>query len=129
LPQGLAVVACWKADYRFTRRHVIYDAGFSANFHTVSNYYMIFNRALTPHHNAVAQGYGPGQTALAGHYNGSTEPAIVSDMHEIIELGTVTDRRCTELTPVDAAACPDLNAVADRNRADVRYLHEAPSVG
>src|SRR5579871_1763598 len=48
------------------------------------------------------------------------DAAIVADMHQIVELGSVANRRDAERGAIDTGICADFDIVADFHPADLR---------
>src|SRR5690606_34570284 len=53
----------------------------------------------------------------------STDPIVVPDLHQIIDLGAVADHRAANRAPVDRGVAPDLDIVAENASPD---LWQAP---
>jgi hypothetical protein len=52
----------------------------------------------------------------------------MADLHKVVYFGTVADLCGTELTPVNATTCANLNAVPNLNRTDLWDLDQALSI-
>ena len=47
---------------------------------------------------------------------------VVSNLHQIVDLGSAADSRSAELGPIDAGARADLHIILDYNRSDLWNL-------
>src|SRR5579863_5506089 len=66
-----------------------------------------------------------GQTRMSCDCDAASNAAVVTDLHEIIDLRAVTDSRCTGLRTIDTAVGADFDVVAENDRSDLRDLHPA----
>src|SRR6185437_5224701 len=74
------------------------------------------------HHDAVFKHSGPGQTRHSRDEAVPPDPAIVPDLHEIIDLGALADHRVAQGPPIDGGIGADLDPVLDDDPAKLRNL-------
>ena len=123
------MLPCRNAGIFFIRRDRLENRGLGIYDDIVADTHMVCHAHLPAQHHVITQPCRPGDAALSHDDTVLADPHIVSDMHEIVQLRAITNRRGTELSSVDTGACPELNAIADRSRTDVRNLDETPPIG
>src|SRR5262249_39443236 len=110
------------SEQALARRHVFGNPGFGANGDPVTNMNVTHNAYLAGDHHIVASAAGAGNAHLADQQIVSADPAVVSDLHEIIDLRSFADPRGLERAAVDGRAGADLHVVADLDVAELWHL-------
>src|SRR6185369_15370083 len=68
---------------------------------------------LPADHRVVFHHHAARESGLGRHNYVAPDAAIVADMHQVVELGPITDRRHTQRRAIDTGIRTDLHAVAN----------------
>ncbi len=114
-PDGLACRHFLKAENAAFRAHDCFrcNLGFFARSH------------LTADHSIVANGNSARESGLSSDDDVISNIAVVSDMYQVVELGSSTNPGCAQGRAINAAICSDLDVVLNVNSADLWKLFVA----
>jgi hypothetical protein len=113
---------CWRSKNFFTGRDIPHDTGFCAHLAPITKMDMASDTNLSCHYYIISSRAGACDSNLADDQVVGTNLAVVSDLNEVINLGTRSDTGSLESASVDGGAGSDFNIVANFHAAKLRYL-------
>src|SRR5262245_61493752 len=71
------------------------------------------------HEHAVLQNRRPGDAGQSCDQAVASDPTVVPDLHEVIDLGALTDHRVAQSAAIDCRVGTDLDAVLNDDAAEL----------
>src|SRR5438094_696332 len=81
---------------------------------------MLANSNLPAEDDVVLNGDAAGEPGLRRDDNVFSDAAVVSDVHEIVDLGAASDARFIQRSAVDGRVGPDFHVIFDHQFSDLR---------
>src|SRR4051794_37774244 len=82
----------------------------------------ITNSDLPSDDSVIADHNSTGEAGLCGYDDMTSNPAVMSDVDHVVELGTVPDTGYSQSGSVYAGICSDLHVTTQSDAADLREL-------
>src|SRR5262249_48907656 len=111
-------------SHNFRRQHTAPRPQHSARLNTC----FISDTNLPANYGIVAHDYAAGETGLRRDDDVLTDPAVVSDVYHVIELGAFADLGYTQCRPINAGIGADLAVSSDFDAPDLWELVPAIAI-
>ena len=103
----------WMPAKGSTRRDVAKDGALGCDARAISDHQMIRDPHMAGENDVVANSRTAGDTD-AGHDQASlTDPDVMPDLHQVVQLGAPADHGVVDAAPVDAGIRPHLDLVLE----------------
>src|SRR2546425_6465980 len=119
---GLDQRARRRAEHLLARRDVAGEAGLRGDDGAVTDREMVGDAHLSGEHDTPADPARPGDPYLGDDDRVLADLDVVTDLHEVVDLGPPADDRLPQGGTVDGRVGADLDVVLDQHGADLRDL-------
>ncbi len=109
----------------FAGRHVLEDRRRGADLGARADRQVIGHAGLAAERDSVAHRRAAGNAREGGGDAVATEPDVVGDMDEIVDLGVLADRRIAKSAPIHAAVGADRHPVLQDHPPQLRQVDDA----
>ena len=106
-------------DERALIEYVTSRRWYGAKSRTVADVHVIAQAGLAANHDVVAGRRAAGDANLGANNIVLSDATVVSDLNQVIDLGTLTDRSCAVRAAVDRRGSTDFHFVADSHVAQL----------
>ena len=116
-----------RARHLLTLRHVVEHRRLAADARPVTDGDAVRDSRLPGEDDAVADGRAARDAGLAAQDTRPSDAHVVTDLHQVVDLGARSDARLVERRAVDRRVGADLDVVLEHGDADLRHLEVAPA--
>jgi len=107
--------------------NVGHHSGLGSKYRTLADRYMVGNADLTGQHGEVGNCRAAGDTDLRDNQAMAADRNVVSDLHEIVDLGSLTDDRVAGGAAVDRGIGANFDLILDNHAPGLRnFLMAVP---
>ena len=109
--------------------NVGHHSGLGSKYRTLTDRHMVGNADLTGQHGEVANCHAAGDTDLRDNQAMAADRNVVSDLHEIVDLGSLTDDRVAGGAAVDRGTGANFDLMLDNHAPGLRNFLMAVARG
>src|SRR6202043_1161651 len=113
---------CRIADDARLGGNIRYDSGAASKHGTVADREMVADAHLPAHHDVIPDIDAAGYAGLRDDHAVPPDAAVVSDLHQVVDLGALADDGIPGRAAIDRRIGADLHVVLDDDATGLRYF-------